>query len=87
MSLKHDGLYAIAWECEYEKPIFDAENKKATPPNSPEVPVQTDLSTEKTWNTPGTAQVFPSNGRIMWRNRYVSLDGTWCGDKLKATEH
>ena len=23
--IKHDGLYARAWECEYEKPIFDSD--------------------------------------------------------------
>ena len=57
VSLKHDDLYARARECEYEKPIFDAENSNTTPPNSPEIPVQSDLSTEETWNTSGSAQV------------------------------
>ena len=56
MSLKHDDLYARAWECEYEKPIFDAENNNATPATSPEIPGQCDLLTEQTRNTPGTAQ-------------------------------
>ena len=27
LSLKHDVLYARAWDCEHEKPIFDAEKK------------------------------------------------------------
>ena len=27
VSLKHDDLYVRAWECEYEKPNFDAEKK------------------------------------------------------------
>ena len=35
VSLKHDGLYARAWECEYEKPIFDADKIECTPHNSP----------------------------------------------------
>ena len=56
VSLKHDDLFARAWECEYEKPIFDAENKNATPPNSSEIPVQWDLSTEETRVFPG---IFP----------------------------
>ena len=30
VSLQHDDLYARAWECEYEQPIFDAENINAT---------------------------------------------------------
>ena len=54
VSLKHDDFYARAWECEYEQPIFDAENINATPPNSTETPVQSDLSTEEMRNTPGT---------------------------------
>ena len=56
MSLKHDDLYARAWECENEKPFFDAENINATPPNSAEIPVRFDLSTEETWNTSRTTQ-------------------------------
>ena len=28
VSLKHDHFYARAWECEYEKPFFDAEKDK-----------------------------------------------------------
>ena len=36
VSLKHDDLYARAWEYDYGQPIFDAENKNQTPPNSQE---------------------------------------------------
>ena len=62
MSLKHDDLYARAWECDYEQPIFDAENNNATPPNSTEIPVQSDVATEEMRNTPGTAhECFPEN--------------------------
>ena len=35
--IKHDDLYAKAWECEYEKPIFDNDHNNAAIPNSPEV--------------------------------------------------
>ena len=64
VSLKHDDLYARAWECEYEKPIVDAENSNATPPNSPEIPIQSDLYTVETRITPGTTHgcspdIFP----------------------------
>ena len=55
MSLRHDDLYARAWECDYEQLIFDAENNNETPPNSTEIPVQCDVSNEKLRNTPGTA--------------------------------
>ena len=47
VSLKHDDSYARTRECEYEKPVFDAENNNATPPNSTQNPVQPDLSTEE----------------------------------------
>ena len=56
MSLQHDDLYARAWECENEKPIFDAKNNNATPPNLPEIPVQSDCSTEETGKIRGNAQ-------------------------------
>ena len=55
VSLKHGDLYARVWECEYEQPIFDAENINVPPPNSTEIPVQSDTSTEEMRKTPGTA--------------------------------
>ena len=54
VSLNHDDLYARAWEYDYEKPIFDAQNKYTAPPNSQEILVQSDFSTEEMRNTPGT---------------------------------
>ena len=56
LSLKHDDLYARAWEYDDEKPTFDADKNNAAPPKSPEIPIQFDLSTEETQNTPRTAQ-------------------------------
>ena len=55
MSLKHDDLYARAWEYDYEQSIFENKNNNATPPSPHEVQVQTDISTEETRNTPGAA--------------------------------
>ena len=90
VNIKNDDLDARAWECEHERPIFDAKNDNATPPNSPETVIQSDLSTEETRITPGTARAFPGNfspsGGIMWRTRYVSLHGTCCGSQLGTTE-
>ena len=51
MSLKHDGLYARAWGCEDKKSIFDAGNDDVLPPDSPEVAVKSDSSTDETWIT------------------------------------
>ena len=47
VSIKHDNLYVRAWECEYEKPIFDAQNNNATPTISLEIAVQSDISAEE----------------------------------------
>ena len=55
VSLKHDDLYARAWEDDYEQSIFEAENNTATPLNRYEIQVQTNKSTEKMRNTPGAA--------------------------------
>ena len=55
VSPKQDDLYARAWEYDYEELIFDAENNNEAPPNSHEIPVQSDLSTEEMRNTSGTA--------------------------------
>ena len=60
VSPKRDDLYARAWEWEYEKPIFDADNNNIRPPKSTENPVQSDISAEEMRNTPGTAhECFP----------------------------
>ena len=55
VSIKHDDLYARAWDCEYEQPFFDAEINNATPSNSLETPIRSNLSTDEMRNTPGTA--------------------------------
>ena len=57
VSLNHDDLYARAWEYDFERRIFDAENDNAVPPNSQEIPVQSDFSTEEMRNTPGSPHV------------------------------
>ena len=69
MRLKHDDLYARAWEGEYEKPIFDAKTDNATPPNLLEIPLQSHLATDETWNTPGTRregslEIFPQTEEL-----------------------
>ena len=53
---KHDDLYAIECECENEKLVFDRKNSNATPPSSLKTPVQSEISTEETWNTLRIAQ-------------------------------
>ena len=57
MNLNHDDLYTRAWEYDYEKPSFDAENKNTAPTNPREIPVQSDFLTEEMKNTLGTTHV------------------------------
>ena len=64
VSIKHDDLYDRAREREYYRPFLDAENDNETPPTLPEIELQSDLSTEETWSTQGTArersgEIFP----------------------------
>ena len=56
--IKHDDLYARAWECEYDKPIFDSDRDNLVSPNSPEVTVGSEETADEARSTPGTIQVF-----------------------------
>ena len=69
VSPNHDDLYARAWECDYEQPIFDAENDNKAPPNQRKIPVQSDSSTEEIRNTPGnphvcSPKIFPNTDEL-----------------------
>ena len=64
-SLHHDDIYARAWEYDYDQPFFDNENDNGAPPNSQEILVQSDFSTEEMRNTPGkphvcSPEIFPN---------------------------
>ena len=54
--IKHDDLYARAWEFEYDKPIFDSDRDNMVIPNSPEVSVRPEKTADETRSTPGTIQ-------------------------------
>ena len=54
--IKHDDLYARAWESEYETPIFDNGQHEPDRDNSPEVTVRHDLPNDETCTIPGTIQ-------------------------------
>ena len=69
VSLNHDDLYARAWECDYEQPIFDAGNESAAPTNPRENPVQSHFLTEEMRIIPGNPHVcspktFPNTDEI-----------------------
>ena len=71
--IKHDDLYARAWECEYDKPIFDSDRDNMVIPNSPEVSVRPEKAADETRSTPGTIQEDPSE--ILPHTRDID-DGT-----------
>ena len=54
VTIKHDDLYARAWECEYEKPIFDSDYNNLVTPNSPEITVRSEETGDEMRTTPGT---------------------------------
>ena len=54
MRIKHDDLYARAWECEYEKPIFDSDYNDAATPHSSGITIRTDKGTDETSTVPNT---------------------------------
>ena len=61
MIIKHDDLYARAWECEYDKSIFDSDSDNVVSSNSPEVTVRSGEETDATRSTPGTIEEDSSN--------------------------
>ena len=54
--IKHDELYARAWECDYERTIFGPNDHKTAQIDPPEIPVRSDLPPEETWNSSATSR-------------------------------
>ena len=54
--IKHDDLYARAWECEYDKPIFDSDRDNMVVLNPPEVTVRPEEAADEIRSTPWTIQ-------------------------------
>ena len=54
--IKHDDLYARAWESEHETSNFDNDQHEPDSGNSPEVTVRHDLTNDETCTIPGTIQ-------------------------------
>ena len=52
----HDDLYARAWECEYDKPIFESDRDNLVSPNSPQVTGRSGEAAHETRSTPRTIQ-------------------------------
>ena len=52
--IKHDDLYARAWECEYDKPIIDSDRDNMVISNPPEVTFRPEEAANEIRSTPGT---------------------------------
>ena len=52
--IKQDDMYARAWECEYEKPIFDSDLKNLVTPKSPKITIRSKEAADEMRSTPGT---------------------------------
>ena len=86
VSVKHDDLYARAWECENQRLIFDNDYDIAATPKSPKIAVRSDLAAHKMIITRGLTRIFFPNGWIMWRNRYVFPHETYCENEFGTTQ-
>ena len=56
---KHVDLYARAWECEYDEPIFGSDYKNLATPSSPEITIRSEQAADEMKNTPGTIPESP----------------------------
>ena len=52
--IKHDDLYARAWECECDEPIFDTDYNNLATPNRPEIAIRSEQAADEMRSTPGT---------------------------------
>ena len=60
MIIIHDDLYARAWECDYQKPIFENDRGELDIPKSTEFTVQSNLLNDGSCTIPDTIQrTFP----------------------------
>ena len=51
--IEHDDLYARAWECEYDEPIFDSDYNNPVTHKSPENTIQSQEAADEIRSTPG----------------------------------
>ena len=52
--IKHEDLYARAWECEYDETLSDSEYNNLTTPSPPEITIRSQQAGDEKRSTPGT---------------------------------
>ena len=70
--IAHDDLYARAWECEYDEPIFDSHHNILAASNPPEITVRSEQTADEMRNTPG---IIPGNSPEIIPQPDESYDG------------
>ena len=55
--ITHDDLYARAWECEYDEPIFDSDYNNLATPRPPEITIRSEQTADQMRSSPGTIPV------------------------------
>ena len=58
--IKHDDLFARAWECKYDEPIFDSDYNKMATASPPKITIRCEQAADEMRNTPG---ITPENSR------------------------
>ena len=56
--ITHEDLYASAWECEYDEPIFDSFYNNLAPPSPHEKTIRSEQTADEITSTPG---IIPGN--------------------------
>ena len=83
LSNKYDDLYARAWECEYDKPIFDSDYNILVSPDSLEITVRSDEAADEMRSTPGTIERIPQKLSLRQTDcmteRTDIIPAAWCG--------
>ena len=70
--ITHDDLYARAWECEYDEPIFDSDYKNLATPSPHEITIRSEQAADKVKNTLG---IIPGNSPEILPQPDGSYDG------------
>ena len=70
--ITHDDLYARAWECEYDEPIFDRDYNNLAPPSPPQSAIRSKQTADEMRSTPG---IIPGNSPGITPQADGSCDG------------
>ena len=73
--IKPDDLYARAWECEYDEPIFDSDYNNLPTPSSPEITIRSKQAAGELKSTPELYHKVPH--KLFLSHIYLMTEWTW----------